>query len=64
MQSTIQRTYPPHPRAVVDPHESRAGVLAAQYDVDEAVNKYADSQLEAEAAYERDDKADASCLKG
>ena len=34
---------PPHPRALVDPHECSAGVLAAQDDVDEAVNKAADA---------------------
>ena len=49
---------PPHPRAVVDSHERRAGVLVAQADVDEAVNKAADAQLEAEAAHERAKKAE------
>ena len=49
---------PPHPRAVVNPHERRAGVLVAQDDVDEAVNKANDAHLEAEAANERADKAE------
>ena len=42
----------PHPQAVVGPREGNAGVLVAQEDVDEAVNKDADAQLEAEAALE------------
>ena len=44
---------PPHPRAVVDPHERRASVLVAQNEVDEAVNKAVDVHLEAETAHER-----------
>ena len=42
-----------HQRAVEGPREGNAGVLVAQDDVDEAVNKAADAQLEAEAALER-----------
>ena len=34
----------------MDPHGHNAGVLVAQDDVDEAVNRDADAQLEAEAA--------------
>ena len=54
--------------------ERRAGVLVAQDDVDEAVNKMDDAQLEAEAAYERNEMSErtskeicsrtASCLNG
>uniref|UniRef100_A0AAV1VM20 Uncharacterized protein n=1 Tax=Peronospora matthiolae TaxID=2874970 RepID=A0AAV1VM20_9STRA len=40
----------PRPQAVVDPHDGTAGVLVAQDDVDAAVNKAVDAQLEAEAA--------------
>ena len=47
-----------HPRSVVDPHERRAGVLMAQDDVDEAVNKAAYAQLEAETANKGDEKAE------
>ena len=47
---------PPHPRAVVD--ERRAGVLVAQDDVDEALNKAANDQLEDESAHERAKKAE------
>ena len=63
---------PPHPRAVVD--ERRAGVLVAQDDVDEAVNKAADAQIEAEAVHERNEMSEktvkeicsrtAGCLNG
>ena len=42
----------------MDLHELRAGVLVAQYDVDEAVNKAADAQLETETAHERAEKAE------
>ena len=42
----------------MDPHERRAGVLVDQDDVDEAVNKMANAQIEAEAAQERVEKAD------
>ena len=65
---------PPHPRAVVDSHERRAGVLVAQDDVDEAVKKADDAQLEAEAANERNEMSErtakeicsrtAGCLNG
>ena len=49
---------PSHPRAVVDTHERRAGVLVAQDDVDQAVNIVSNAQLEAEAAHERAEKAE------
>ena len=49
---------PPHPRAVVDPHLCRAGVLVAYDDDDETVNKEADAQLECEASHERAKKVD------
>ena len=42
-----------HQRAEEGPRDGNAGVLVAQDDVDEAVNKSADAQLEAEAALER-----------
>ena len=42
----------------MDPHERRAGVLVAQDYVDEAMNKAAYAQLEAEAANEGDEKAE------
>ena len=48
----IQRTWLSAPPAMVDPHKRIAGVLVAQDDVDEAVNKAADAQLEVEAAHE------------
>ena len=41
----------PLPRAVVDPHERSACVLAAQNDVNEAANKAADDEVEAEATF-------------
>ena len=41
---------------MVDPHERGAGVLVAQYDGDEVVNKAADAQLEAEAALQCPEK--------
>ena len=63
-----------HSRAVKDPSESRAGVLVAQDDVDEAVKKADDAQLEAEAANERNEMSErtakeicsrtAGCLNG
>ena len=37
----------------MDPHERSAGVLVAQEYVDDAVNKAADVEVEAEAASER-----------
>ena len=43
---------------MVDSHKRRAGILVSQDDVDEAVNKAADAQLEAEAAHERAKKAE------
>ena len=43
----------PHRQAAVVPRGDNAGVLAAQDDVDEAVNRAADAQLEAEADLER-----------
>ena len=43
---------PPHPRAMMEPHECSAGVMVAHDDVDEAVNNATDPQLEAEAALE------------
>ena len=43
---------------MLDPKEHRDGVLVAQDDVAEAVNKAADAQLEAEAAHERAKKAE------
>ena len=42
---------PSHPRAVVDSHELIDGVLVAQDDADEAANKAADAEVEAEALY-------------
>ena len=51
---------PPHPRTVVDPHEYRAGVIVAQDDVGEAVNKVADAQLEAGATLQRAEKTERS----
>ena len=42
---------PLHSRAVVDSHERSAGVLVAQDDADEATNKAADAEVEAEALY-------------
>ena len=41
---------PSHPRAVVDSHELIDGVLVAQDDADEAANKAADAEVEAEAS--------------
>ena len=49
---------PPYPRAVVDTHERKAGVLVDQEDVDEAVNKPTDSHLQAEVPHERVEKAE------
>ena len=43
----------PHRQVAVGPRGDNAGVLVAQDDVDEAVNRAADAQLEAEAALER-----------
>lgn len=48
----------PRPQAVVDPHDGTAGVLVAQDDVDAAVNKAVDAQLEAEAALDRAARAE------
>ena len=42
---------PSHPRAVVDSHELIDGVLVAQDDADEAANKAADAEVDAEALY-------------
>ena len=42
----------------MDPHERSASVLVDQEDVDEAVNKSSDAQIEAEAAHERAEKAE------
>ena len=49
---------PPHPQSVVGSHERRAGVLVAQDDADESVNRAADAQLDVEAANERVEKAE------
>ena len=43
----------PRPQAVVSPRDGNTGFLVAQDDVDQAVNKAADAQLEAEADLER-----------
>ena len=42
----------------MESHERRASVLVAQDDVEEAVNKTTDAQLEAETALERAEKAE------
>ena len=42
----------------MDPHERSFGVLVAHDNVDEAVSKTSDSQLEFEAALERAEKAE------
>ncbi|CAI5711501.1 unnamed protein product [Peronospora effusa] len=44
---------PPHQLAEEGPQDGNAGVLVAHDDVDQAVNRAADAQLEAEAASER-----------
>ena len=43
----------PNPQAVMGSHGDNVGVLAAQADLNEAVNKAVDAQLEAESALER-----------
>ena len=43
----------PRPQAVVGPRDGTAGVLVAQDDVDAAVNKAVDAQLDTEAALDR-----------
>uniref|UniRef100_A0AAV1TXR1 Uncharacterized protein n=1 Tax=Peronospora matthiolae TaxID=2874970 RepID=A0AAV1TXR1_9STRA len=49
---------PPRPQAVVGPRDVTAGVLVAQDDVDTALNKAVDAQLEAEAAFDRSARAE------
>ena len=49
---------PAHPQSVVGPHKRNAGILVAQEDVDEAVNKATTAQLKDEAALQRATQAD------
>uniref|UniRef100_A0AAV1TBR8 Uncharacterized protein n=1 Tax=Peronospora matthiolae TaxID=2874970 RepID=A0AAV1TBR8_9STRA len=48
----------PHPQATVGPVDDSVGFMVAQDDVDAAVNKAVDAQLEAEAALDRAARAE------
>ena len=48
---------------MADPHESKAGALVFQIDVEEAVNKAVDAQLEAKTAHERAVKAERTAIE-
>ena len=48
----------PRPQAAVGPRDGNTGDLVAQDDIDAAVNKAADAQLEAEAALDRAARAE------